>query len=224
VGKCYVFRGGDTLGTSPAAVLFSGATHNENFGTAVASASSYGAFPPFILAGAEGNDDAGTDAGKMYAFKGPDPTAGDPDDQVVGSEPSSSFGHSVDLIYRFVASHTGLLALGGAYEEGTSGRARLFSIDLSDISLASAGPSINLLAGNPYLSGNSIEFGGVHDIVDAKLTIVDVKGRIVFSSPVPQSGHLVWDGRTPQGRLAAPGAYFYFLYPSCKSGKIILLK
>jgi hypothetical protein len=224
VGKCFIFHGGDSLAPPADMVIWSGATDNEAFGASVALIGSDGILPSYLLVGAEGSDVSGVDAGRIYAFVGPSPEAGMPDDEAEGSEPGASLGCDVYLLKDFTTSAAGVLALSGAYDEGLSGRARLFGMCTASFLPSISRQTQEAVKGNPFRVGDLIQFEESAGKKNRGVLIVDVMGRLVFSAQGDGESPIFWDGSTSSGSLAAPGTYFYVLSPSSRRGKIILLE
>jgi hypothetical protein len=128
------------------------------------------------------------------------------------------------LLRGFIPSESGVLALGGAYEAGTSGSARLLRILTAGIPAGERADPAPVVNGNPFRIGEAVEFGDPQGGVDTHMVIVDVRGRVVFRAHKTIPGRLTWTGLTQNGPLAAPGTYFYFLSPSSRRGKLILVR
>jgi hypothetical protein len=224
VGKCFVFSGSASPDSLPDMVLWSGAAHNENFGISVAVSPPDGTSPAVVLGGADGNDDEGTDAGMVYTFTGPQPEGGAPDDGAPGEGAGSSFGHSTHLVQHFLASEPRVLALSGGYGEGTTGKARLLTMDLSAASPQSPVRSRLRLCGNPFVRDEPVMFLGPKGLRGARLTVTDVRGRILLSEPWPSTGRLAWNGKTAGDAHLAPGLYFCTLDPGSGPTKMLILR
>ncbi len=223
VGKCYLFYGGAGFGGTADLVLWSGATHNETFGISV-SLYGRGVLPPYLAVGAEGNDDEWVNAGKTYAFRGPSPVPGSPDDEAAGGEAGALSGHVVGMLDGFTSSEPGVLVLSGAYNEASSGRARLYRIEAAAVPHGPEADPPAAVCGNPFIAGSRIEFRRASSVEDDAVVVTDSRGRVVFSRTGRGAGAFVWDGRTPAGEPVAPGVYYYALDPSSRRSKIVIVR
>jgi hypothetical protein len=224
VGKCFVFLGGDTLSQSPDIELWSGASHNEEFGGSVALISTDGVFPSYLAVGAEGNDDAGIDAGKVYSFEGPSPEGGVPSGEAAGLGAGASMGHSVCLLRDFVASHDGVQVLTGAYEEGTSGAARFLGLQTAGFTPSVEGQPTPGRRDYILRVGGLIEFESPPGAVDCGLSVFDVRGRLVYKIRSGGSDTTIWRGQSSDGAYVTPGTYIYILSRSTRHGKIVVVE
>jgi hypothetical protein len=78
---------------------------------------------------------------------------------------------------------------------------------------------------NPVYLGTSIRLAGT-GMAAERISIVDVRGRLVRTVATGSSGDATWDLRDDTGRLVSPGIYFVNVGDgrTATAGKIVILK
>jgi uncharacterized repeat protein (TIGR04076 family) len=133
-------------------------------------------------------------------------------------------GHSVCLLRDFIASHDGVQILTGAYEEGTSGAARLLGLQTAGVTPPVERQPTPGRCDYILRVGDRLEFERPPGAHDCGLAVFDVRGRLVYRIRSGGSDTTIWRGQSSDGAYVTPGTYFYILSHSTRHGKIALLE
>ena len=126
-GRAYVFFGGPTLDTTPDLVITGVA--NGDYCRTVAGVGDINCDGFDDLAvGAFGNDDAGTDAGKVYFFFGGPGIDAVPDFEMTGAAAGDGFGLSVRGLGDINGDSRPDIAVGSPYRNGSTGRVNVYTL------------------------------------------------------------------------------------------------
>jgi hypothetical protein len=95
-GKIYLFYGGSPMDNSPDFVADAGRAQADHFGFSVSSAGDINSdsYDDFLV-GANGDDDAGEDAGKVHIFYGGTSISPEADTTLLGENAGNQFGYSL---------------------------------------------------------------------------------------------------------------------------------
>jgi hypothetical protein len=153
-GRAYIFFGGPSLDTTPDLVITGEAAGDYCRTVAGVGDVNYDGIAD-LMVGASGNDEAGTDAGKVYLFLGGPGLDAVPDFEMTGGTVGERFGLSVRGLGDINGDCRPDFAVGAPYRNGQTGRVYVFSVP--------AGITFDIKPGscpNPFNIKDEIDEGG----------------------------------------------------------------